>query len=245
MSAVGKLTWVELKLLLREPFTLLFVFLFPIVVLLVLAGVFGNEAEEEWLGTTPANYYLAGYVGTVIAALSLVAIPVHLANYRERGILRRFTASSVRSDAVVASQLIVGLVLATVGSILLVIAAVAIYDINSPSSAPGVVLAFLIGTLSFVMIGILLGVLMPTARAAQAIGLGLFFPMWMLSGTGPPPEVMTGVMRNISDVLPMTRLVSALQAPWIGDGTDITELAILLGFLVIAGAVALFRVRAE
>jgi ABC-2 type transport system permease protein len=245
MNAIKRLTWVKLKLLIREPFTLLFVFLFPIVVLLVLAGVFGNEAEEEWLGTTPANYYLAGYVGTVIAALSLVAIPVHLANYRERGILRRLTASSVKSDAVVLSQLVVGLVLATVGSVLLVIAAVAIYDINAPSSLPGVILAFAIGTLSFVMIGILLGVLMPTARAAQAIGLGLFFPMWMLSGTGPPPDVMTDAMRTISDLLPMTRLVSALQEPWIGSGTNYAELAILIAFLLVAGAVAMIRLRAE
>jgi ABC-2 type transport system permease protein len=245
MSAIRKLSWIELKLLLREPFTVLFVFLFPVVVLLVLAGVFGNEAEEEWLGTTPANYYLAGYVGTVIAALALVALPVHLANYRERGILRRFTASSVKPDAIVASQLVVGLVLATIGSILLVVAAVVIYDIHEPTSIPGIILAFLIGTLSFAMIGVLLGVLMPTARAAQAIGLGLFFPMWMLSGTGPPPEVMTDTMRTISDLLPMTRLVTALQDPWIGSGTDVTELAILVAFFIVAGVIAMVRLRAE
>jgi ABC-2 type transport system permease protein len=245
MSAVFKMTWVELKLLVREPFTLLFVGVFPIVVLLVLAGVFGNEPEAEWLGTTPANYYVAGYVGTVIAALSLVAIPVHLATYRERGILRRLTASSVKSDAVLASQMIVGLGLATIGSILLVIAAVAIYDIHAPTSLPGVVLAFIVGTLSFVALGILLGTIMPTARSAQAVGLALFFPMWMLSGTGPPPDVMTDVMQSISSVLPMTRLVSALQEPWIGSGTDFVELGILIAFLLVAGTIAVLRARAE
>jgi ABC-2 type transport system permease protein len=245
MGAISKITWIELKLLMREPFTLLFVFLFPSVVLLVLAGVFGNEAEEEWLGTTPANYYLAAYVGTVIAALSLVAIPVHLATYRERGILRRLTASSVRSDSVLIAHLIVGLVLAAIGAILLVIAAVMIYDINAPSSLGGVFVAFVVGTLSFVALGILLGVLMPTARSAQAIGLGLFFPMWMLSGTGPPPEVMTDVMQSISRALPMTRLVSALQEPWIGSGLDFAELGILTLFFVVAGTVAMLRARAE
>jgi ABC-2 type transport system permease protein len=241
---ITRLTIVELKLLIREPFTLLFVFLFPILVLLVLAGVFGNEADEVWLGTTPANYYVAGYLGTVIAALSLVTVPVHLATYRERGILRRFTASSIRGESVILAQLIVGLIIATVGAILLVIAAVAIYDIHAPASVVGVIIAFLIGTLSFVMIGVMLGVLMPTARSAQAIGLGLFFPMWQLSGTGPPPEVMTDTMQSISRVLPMTRLVSALQEPWVGSGLDVGELAILAAFFIASGAIAFLRMRA-
>lgn len=243
MQSISRLSRVELKLLFREPFTLLFVFVFPIVVLLVLSGVFGTEAEEEWGGTTPANYYVAAYIGTVIAALALVSVPVHLASYRERGILRRFTASSVPSHAILTSQLIVGFILATVGSIALVIAAGLIYDIEFPVSIAGMLLSFLIGTMSFVALGLLLGTLMPTARSAQAVGLGLFFPMWMLSGTGPPPEVMTSTMQSISDFLPMTRLVSALQAPWFGDGVDLTELAILLGILVIAGGAAVFRLR--
>jgi ABC-2 type transport system permease protein len=244
MNAIGKLTWIELKLLVREPFTLLFVFVFPIVVLLVLSGVFGTEAEEEWGGTTPSNYYVSAYIGTVIAALALVSVPVHLASYRERGILRRLTASSVSAPAVLLSQLIVGVILATVGSIALIIASALIYDIEAPVSTLGMILTFLVGAVSFVMLGLLLGSLMPTARSAQAIGLGLFFPMWMLPGTGPPPEVMSDAMRTISDYLPMTHLVSALQEPWFGDGIDLFEIGILLGVLVVAAVAAVIRVRA-
>jgi ABC-2 type transport system permease protein len=243
MQSIRSMTWVELKLLIREPFTLLFVFVFPIVVLLVLSGVFGTEVEEEWGGTTPSNYYVAAYIGTVIAALALVSVPVHLASYRERGILRRLTASSVGAHVVLLSQLIVGLLLAIVGSIALVIAATLIYDIEMPVSLIGIVLTVVIGSLSFVSLGLLLGALMPTARSAQAIGLGLFFPMWMLSGTGPPPEVMSDTMRTISDVLPMTHLVSALQAPWFGSGFDVARAGLLLGVFVAAGALAFYRVR--
>lgn len=243
MRSISRLTLVELKLLVREPFTLLFVFVFPIVVLLVLSGVFGAEAEEEWGGTTPANYYVAAYIGTVIAALALITIPVHLASYRERGILRRFTASSVASHTILVSHLIVGFVLAAVGSIALVIAAALIYDIEAPVSYPGILISFVIGTVSFIALGLLLGALMPTARSAQAIGLGLFFPMWMLSGTGPPPDVMSSTMQSISSVLPMTRLVSALQAPWFGNGADFTELGILTGGLVVAGLLAVWRTQ--
>ncbi|TVR72237.1 MAG: ABC transporter permease [Sphaerobacteraceae bacterium] len=244
MHTIKHLTSVELKLITREPFTLLFVFVFPIVVLLVLSGVFGTEATEEWQGTTPANYYAASYIGTVIAALALISVPSHLAAYRERGILRRLTASSVSAQAVLLSQLIVGFLLALGGSLALILAATLIYDVEMPVSIGGMILSFTVGALSFVTLGLLLGSVVPTARSAQAIGLGLFFPMWMLSGTGPPPDVMSDTMRSISDVLPMTRLVSALQAPWFGDGVTITELVILVGILIIAGAAAVYRLRA-
>jgi ABC-2 type transport system permease protein len=244
MRSITRLTWVELKLLIREPFTLLFVFVFPIVVLLVLSGVFGTEATEEWGGTTPSNYYVAAYIGTVIAALALVSVPVHLASYRERGILRRLTASSVSAPAILLSQMIVGLILATVGATALVTAAALIYDIEAPVSIIGMIVSFLVGTLSFVALGLFLGTVAPTARSAQAIGLGLFFPMWMLSGTGPPPEVMSSTMQSISSFLPMTRLVTALQEPWFGGGADMFELSILFVLFLIVGALAAVRVRA-
>jgi ABC-2 type transport system permease protein len=243
MRSISRLTWVELKLLVREPFTLVFVFLFPIVLVLVLSGVFGTEAEQEWGGTTPANYYVGAYIATVIAALSLVSVPVHLASYRERGILRRLTASSVRAHSVLLSHLMVGFILATIGATALVIVDALVYDIEFPVSPFGMVVSFVVGTMSFIALGMLLGSLMPTARSAQAIGLGIFFPMWMLSGTGPPPEVMSDTMRSISDVLPMTRLVSALQAPWFGEGADLGELAILSGLFIISAALAVFRLR--
>ncbi len=245
MHTITRLSTVELKLITREPFTLLFVFAFPIIVLLVMAGVFGTEAAEEWQGTTPANYYAASYIATVIVALSLVGVPVHLASYRERGILRRLTASSVSAHAVLLSQLVVGFLLALAGSVALILSASLIYDVEAPVSIGGVAVSFTLGALSLVTLGLLLGAVMPTARSAQAVGLGLFFPMWMLSGTGPPREVMTGTMQAISDVLPMTRLVNALQASWFGEGADFGELAILFVLLIVAGALAVARVRAS
>jgi hypothetical protein len=37
--------------------------------------------------------YVAAYIGVVVTAIGLVMLPVHLASYRERGVLRRFDVS--------------------------------------------------------------------------------------------------------------------------------------------------------
>ena len=91
-------------------------------------------------------------------------------------------------------------------------------------------------------IGLLLGLLWPTARAAQGIGLTLFFPSFLLGGAGPPTNVMPPVMRTIANVLPMTHVVRAIQHPWLSIGdSSTTDLVVLVGFTVAstAGWVAL------
>jgi ABC-2 type transport system permease protein len=238
MRTLAKLTWVEMKLFSREPITVIFSLAFPLIMLLVLAGVFGNEVDPEFRDAIPVDYYVPGYLAIVIASIGLIGLPVHLAAYRERGILRRFRASSVSPWSLFAAQVTVSFVIAAVGSVLLVVAAVVIYDAQLPESPARLLLAFVISTLSFVSLGFLIGTLLASARSAQAVGLLLFLPMWLLSGAGPPRGVMGGAMRAISDVLPLTYVVTALQDAWLGLGSSVTEILVLTGVILVAGVLS-------
>jgi ABC-2 type transport system permease protein len=237
MTTLAKLLWVEVKLFVREPIAVVFAFAFPLVVLLVLAGVFGSEPSSDFGGVAGIDYYVPGYLAVVIASVGLIGLPVHLASLRERGVLRRLQASSVSMTSVFAAQTAVHVAMAALGGAVLVVAAGLVYDVHAPSSVAGVALGFTVGALSFVALGLLLGSLAPTARAAQAIGLVLFFPMWLLSGAGPPRGVMTEAMRQLSDLLPLTRVVAAIQQPWLGTSSNLSELVALS--VLFAAAVAL------
>ena len=52
---------------------------FPLVTVLVLAGVFGQVPDPEFGGVAPDDHYLAGYIGVVLGALGLITLPVHIA----------------------------------------------------------------------------------------------------------------------------------------------------------------------
>ena len=100
MTAFRKLTWVELKLFLRDPLSLVFTLALPFFFLFVLNSVFGTEPEDDpeedvWRGVAPADFYVPAYVGLVMAAVGLLSMPVRLATYRERGVLRQFRAGGV------------------------------------------------------------------------------------------------------------------------------------------------------
>jgi ABC-2 type transport system permease protein len=241
MSTLAKLTWTEVKLFAREPIAVVFAFAFPLVVLLVLAGVFGSEPDRDFGGVAGIDYYVPGYLAVVIASVGLIGLPVHLASLRERGVLRRLRASSVPVASVFGAQAAVNLAMATLGGAVLLVAASLVYDVHAPSSVAGAALGFAVGALSFIALGFLLGSLAPTARAAQAIGLVLFFPMWLLSGAGPPRGVMTDTMRQLSDVLPLTRVVAAIQEPWLGTGSNASELVLLSAVFAVAVALSAWK----
>ena len=58
----------------------------------------------------------------------------------------------------------------------------------------------------------------------------------LLSGAGPPLELLNGPLSHVSDVLPLTYAIRLMQNPWLGFGWDFGAMAIVLGF---AGAAAL------
>jgi len=243
MSVATRLTWVEVKLFMREPFSLIFAFVFPAVILVVLAGIFGSQPDPDFGGVSPSDFYLAGYVAVVIAATALVALPVHVAGYRERGVLRRFRASSIPGWVVVLSQVSVGLAAGLIGAAVLLVIGVTLYDAEVPESPLAALWVFALASCSLLALGFLIATVAPSARAAQALGMILFFPMWLLSGAGPPPDVLTEGMRTISQALPLTYAVRALQDAWLGRPLDPTNVIVLAAILIVAGALSILLSR--
>jgi ABC-2 type transport system permease protein len=246
MGEIRELSWIELKLFLREPITVVFTLALPPLVLYVLSEVFGNTPDPEgtiYRGVGAVNYYVPAYFGLVAASLGIIGLPVHLASYRERGVLRRFQAARVPASALLASQLAVMVAGMVVGSALLLGLARLTYDVRLPESWPGVIFASALGIAMFGAIGAFLGAAMPTARAAQGIGILLWFLMQMLCGGGPPTEVLSPALNRVGEFLPLRHLVVALQDPWLGKGVNWYETAVLVGITVVAAGLATVFLR--
>ncbi|WIX98516.1 ABC transporter permease [Amycolatopsis mongoliensis] len=246
MAGTRTLSWVELKLFLREPITVVFTLALPPLVLYVLAQVFGNApdpAGRVYGGAGPVDYYTPAYIGLVIVSLGVIGLPVHLASYRERGVLRRFQAARMPAYAILVAQLAVLFAAVLAGSALLLILARLSFHVHWPASWWGVGLAVVLGTLTFAAIGVLLGAVLPTARAAQGIGVLLWFLMMMISGAGPPPEVLGPVLRRIGDFTPLKPLRVAIQDPWLGHGVNWTQMLVLFALLVVCAALSAMALR--
>jgi ABC-2 type transport system permease protein len=247
MRALIKLTWVEVKLFLREPTTLVFTFAFPVVMLFVMGEIFAKRqvhpGEEMFRGFAALDYYVPAYCALVSASIGLILLPTRLTSYRSGGVLRRFRGAHVPIWVVLGSQAAASTALAVVGSLLVWGFAVVVYTVSFPASPGLCVVAFVLGSLMFASIGVLLGAVMPSTRAAQGAGLLLFFVMLFVSGAGPPDEVMSDTMLHIGAFLPLTHSVTALQDAWNGLGFNVSESLIMIAVTVAAGWVALRAYR--
>jgi ABC-2 type transport system permease protein len=242
-----QLAWVELKLFLREPLTVVFSLALPLIILFVLGGVFGNEPagpgdEIVFRGVGPMSYYMPAYLALVVASVSVISIPTHLAGNRERGVLKRFHASAIGAWEVAGAQLAVALVLSVASGLILLLAANLAYDFAPAQSIPAVLGVFALLVLGFAAFGVFLGAVLPTARAAQAVGMLVWFVMLFLGGAGPPPEVLTEGMRTVSDFTPLWHAVQLAQDAWLGLDAGLSWL--IFGALTIAStalALGFFR----
>jgi ABC-2 type transport system permease protein len=237
---MSKLIRTELRLMIRDPLVLTFVFVFPVVTMLIIGGSFGTSPDPAFHNANPAHWYVASYLTVVIAATGLIMLPVHLASYRERGVLRRFAAAGFPRWSFAAAQLIVGLITTAVSCAILLLVAAPTYGIPTMHGGWRPVVALTLGAVAFVSLGVLLGTLLHSARAAQAIGLILFFPSFLLGAGGPPPDVMGSVTSHVADVLPLTWVTRAARDPWLGLG-DATVPLIAVALLALVATVAAAR----
>ena len=231
-AVVARLIGTELRLVLREPLVLAFVFAFPVITVLVIAGSFGADDAEAFDGLDPAQWYVASYLAVVIAAIGLVMVPVHVAAYRERGVLRRFAAAGFPGWSFAAATIAVGVLLTLVASGVLLAVAAPVYGLPPVISPLWTIAGMLAGAVAFTSIGMLIGSLVPSARAAQGVGLLAFFPSFLLGGGGPPPSVLGDGARRVADLLPLTHVTASIREPWLGVGTGVTDLAVVLAVLL-------------
>ena len=240
-TAVGRLVRAELKLMTRDPLVLTFVFAFPIVTMLIIGGAFGTRPDPAFDGINPSHWYVASYLTVVIAATGLVMLPgppglvprARVSAPLRRGRLPRWSFAI--------AQLIVGLLTTAVACALLLAVAAPVYGIPAVHDAWRVAVALPLGAVAFVSIGVLLGSVLPSARAAQAVGLLLFFPSFLLGAGGPPPHVMGSIVKQVAGPLPLTLLTNAVRAPWLGLGSATGSLIGVAVLAVAATAVAARR----
>ena len=112
-----------------------------------------------------------------------------------------------------------------------------------PASWPLVFVALLFSAVTFAMLGSLLGLIVPTARAAQGIGIMLWFVMFILGGAGPPPEALGDGMNLVGSLTPLKHAIRLIQDAWLGSGWNVKEALIVGGFFAVSLALTALVIR--
>jgi ABC-2 type transport system permease protein len=233
LRGLWKLTWIEIKIFLREPLGAFGTIGFPVLFFLLVGRAANRRLPSPTLASS--NFIrvdlpvLASLLIAVSAVLSLVTI---ISIYREGGILKRLRATPLRPQTILIAHVIVKLTLTAATLILMVLAGKRYYPVGVHVPLFSFTIALLISTWSILSIGFLIASIVPTARFAQPIGAIVLYPMFAVSGLFVPIQSLPPVLHAVTRVLPLTYAVPLLQGIWKGDAWsahigDIVALAVV------------------
>ena len=247
MKSFWKLTLAEVKLYFRFPIAAFFTLALMPMILLLLGAIFGNDPSPVYGGYGFLDTAVPGFIALVIAISAVMSMPLALANYRERGILRRYRATPVSPVAVLGAQLVTQFAMTILGMLFLILIGKVLFNLHFEGNVVNVMAAFSLGCLSFFSIGMLLAGVLPNARVGTIIGNVILQPMVYLSGVTIPREVMSEGMQQAIRFNPLTHVVTLLQGMWRGDAWSQhqPEVVILGAILVVSGIVAVKVFRWE
>jgi ABC-2 type transport system permease protein len=218
LRGLWKLTWIELKVFLREPLGAFGTILIPVLVFVLVGRAVGPKLAPTALA---ANSFigvglpvLASVLIAISAVLSLVTI---ISIYREGGILKRLRATPLRPQTILTAHVIVKLLLTAATLALMVLAGKRYYPVGIHVPFVGFTIALLISTCSILSIGFLIASIVPTARFAQPIGAVILYPMIAVSGLFVPIESLPPALHAVALAVPLTYAVSLLGGIWKGD----------------------------
>lgn len=231
LRGLWKLTWLEIKIFVREPLGLVGTIFIPVVVFLAIGRALGPVRPSSPSATFAAVELpvFAALMMAMSAVLSLVTI---VAIYREGGILKRLRATPLHPTTILTAHVVVKLLMTAATLALLFLAGQRFYRIAPGVPIASFTLALLFATASILSLGFVLASVVPTARFAQPIGAAILYPMVALSGLFFPIASLPPLLRIVARLVPLTYAVSLLKGVWVGErwsahGGDVAALLVV------------------
>src|ERR1035438_10246547 len=172
LRGLWKLTWIEIKIFLREPLGAIGTIGIPVLVFLVAGRMVGRRAAltspavSSFIGVgLPVLASVLILIGAVLSLVTVISI------YREGGILKRLRATPLRPQTILTAHVMVKLLLSAATLVLMVVVGKRYYPVGIHAPLVGFTMALLISTCSILSIGFLIASLVPTARLDRKSGV--------------------------------------------------------------------------
>jgi ABC-2 type transport system permease protein len=233
----------------REPASVFFTVVLPLIFFVLFAAIFGSSTtvvNGEKIDT--ATYYVPAIIALALINATFVNLTIWLTIQRERGQLKRIRATPVSASVVIAGRTLTAVAIAAVMVVAVLLFGFALYGVNLPGSTlPGVVISVLVGTLSLAALGFAAASLVPSENAAPPIANVIVLPLEFISGIFVPADNIPDWMNTVAGVFPVKPLFDSLLAAFgpaaSGIGVSWGDLAVVAAWGVAGVIVALRRFR--
>jgi ABC-2 type transport system permease protein len=218
MRGLWQLTWLEIKIFLREPLGAIGTVAVPVALFLIVGRAMrrgaGAPATPEALQFMQSG--LPVMVSVFMATSAVISLVTIISIYREGGILKRLRATPLRPSTILSAHVLAKLLFTAITLALMILAGRRFYPAGLQAPVISFAFALLLSTLSILSIGFVVASVVPTARFAQPVSALIFYPMIGVSGLFVPVDALPSGLQWLAQLLPMTYVVSLLSGIWNG-----------------------------
>ena len=206
---------VEQKVFWRNRESAVFIFIFPIMLFVLLASVYGGTIEIDGV-KRPAEYaLLAGLLSYGAANTAFAGLAITLVIRREAGLLKRLRSTPLPAPAYLAAVVASMLVVFTLQTVTLFVLGRLAFGTHLPHNIVSLALLVLIGVAGFGGVGFAVASLIRSAEGSSAVVNVILLPMAFLSGSFGPARHLPKVLAWIADVLPLKYFVQLADAVYL------------------------------
>lgn len=228
MNAFCTLLKNELKLNIRNMNMVIFAIILPLVVLVILGFLYGTNSAANGADYTFLEQSIGALCAISVCAGGLMGLPLVVAEYRERKILKRFQVTPISPSMLLAVEVLIYVLYALVSLITLLLVSGLAWDVHLRGSWGGFAGSWLLTVLSTLSIGMMVGGIAKNAKSASVIASVLYFPMLIFSGATLPFEMMPEAMQKIVTVFPLTQSIQLMKESFLGLTVEHSGLSIIV-----------------
>lgn len=234
MKAFKTMFQTELKLSIRGMDMVIFAICFPLIVLIILGAIYGAQPAFPGAGYTFLEQSFGALTTISICAGGVMGLPLVVADYRSRHILKRFKVTPASPAMILLVQVAIYTLYAVCSLVLLYLTATFFFGYQFYGSFFHFLVGYLLVIVSMFSMGMMVGGVAPNAKVASAAASALYFPMLIFSGATVPYEMMPTALQKVADLLPLTQGIKLLKGASLGAPMDSVSIPIAIMLITAA-----------
>ena len=238
MKRFLKLYIIEQKLALRSADMLIFGVAMPVGIMILINMIAGQKHAAE--GFTYLESSFASLIAEGICAAAFMGIPLTVADYRDKKILKHFFTTPCSPVWILGSDMLCAGVTALLSAVSVALVSVVFLGYEMKGNVFVFMGSWLLTLVSMFSIGLLMASLCRTIKSVNAVTSLVYFPMLFLSGATIPYELFPNGLQKVANVLPLTQGINLMKAVSMGaELENVWKIIVLLaGITVICSVIA-------
>lgn len=184
------------------------------------------------------DFLMAGQLSYMMLSAGLMSVAMWLAFQRQTGALRHMFSTPVSMGLWLASRVAANLVMTAVQVVVLFTAGVLMFDVHLPANLPGTIVVLVLGCLSTLGLGMIIGSTAKNTDVAMPIGISAFMALTFFGGAMMPLEQLPPFMTVIGKFTPTYYMTHSLKLVMM-QGSSLAEVIPHLGVMAATGALLL------